>query len=141
MCNYCGSITKNKWCGKQNCLYSQYVSSEINYRNNRSSSDYKIMTNIWKLVDWNTRLRIYNYFKPFKIKKQLKHKEIVQGNQTYNRVDWIHGLSVGDREYINGKGITEKEWDSMNAIAQTEWKEECKEMSYYKNDKFIKQLI
>ena len=51
------------------------------------------------------------------------------------KLDCIHDLSKGERQYLARKGITGKEFDSLPAHQQQEWKEEMKAGHYAKNDK------
>ena len=53
---------------------------------------------------------------------------------TKPKLDSVHDLTSGARDYLRRKGVSAKKFDSLPAKAQHQWKEECKVGYYEKND-------
>jgi len=50
------------------------------------------------------------------------------------KLNSIHDLTVGDREYLKRKEITADHFDELDVQSQHDWKDECVVGAYEKND-------
>jgi len=64
-----------------------------------------------------------------------KRENYMNDEYSGRKLDCVHDLSKGEKQYLARKGISGREFDNLTPRQQREWKNEMRNPSYDKNDK------